>query len=113
MNHEESVHPFLAVHRLQGARVHALLKSQKILHSHIAPVEHEDDFIAFPLLSIDLSASLKNDISAITNRPVQLILRTPHVMETVDPHNRLRNVVEGVVNPLGLQTTDSQPPALP
>ena len=94
MNHEESVHPFLAVHRLQGARVHALLKSQKILHLHIAPVEHEDDFIAFPLLSIDLSASLKNDISAITNRPVQLILRTPHVMETVDPHNRLRNVVE-------------------
>ena len=94
MNHEENMRPFLAVHRLQGERIHALLKSKDVLHSHISPIEHEDHFIAFPLLSADLSPSLLKDISAITNHPAQLIQRTPHVMDDVDPHTRLQSGVK-------------------
>ncbi len=94
MNHEEIGHPFLAVHRSMGERIHALLKSNEVLHSHISPVEHGDDFIAFPLRSVDFSELLKNEISAITNQPLRLIKRTPYVMEKVDPHERIQEVVE-------------------
>lgn len=93
MNHEESGHPFLAVHRILGERIHALLKSSEVLHPHISPVEHENDFIAFPLRSVEFSELLKNEISAITNQPLRLIKRTPHMMEKVDPHTRIQEVV--------------------
>lgn len=111
MNHGDNGHPFLAVHRLQGERIHALLKSNNVLHSHISPVEHEDDFIAFPLLSVDFSASLKNEISAITNLPVHVIKRIPHVMDEVDPHNRLQSVVKDWLTRLASQkqSPDIQP----
>ena len=79
MNHEESGHPFLAVHRIMGERIHALLKSNEVLHPHISPVEHGDDFIAFPLRSTEFSELLKNEISTITNQPLRLVKRTPHL----------------------------------
>ena len=105
MKGDDSHHPFVIVHRLDGERIHSCLKQNNMLDNDVAPVVLEHQTIAFPVISLQVYEQGREKVAAISSIPLELVFLPPHYMEPTQPHKRLHSMVTEWWNDIPKDTT--------